>query len=262
MSVVEKLRSDFIDLLEQFLAALSETFPECAGVRRIKLELAMGVTHALTRDMRVKNENEILTRFYGALEDWFDVISKRDERFFLECTSPVLEDVNLPGKWQDESTTDDIRDCIWEYTINLAEILRLWGVYSKMDPGVVDAMQGVAAGLITPDGGIDLSAIDASTLMSLGETMIAGKTEAEAEEFARSMIASASSVLGASTGLGAAAAGGGFDVGAALGALSGAGGALSGGGGGGGMDPTAILSMLGGGGGADLLGLAMSATKK
>lgn len=266
-SITDKLRTDFIDLLGQFLSALSVTFPECGGVRRLKLELMMACTHALTPELKCTAETEIMTQFHEALEPWYAQIEKQDEDFFLNCTSDMLRDVDLPGKWRDPSVSSETRECIWEYVQSLAELLKIWAVYRTMPDGVAEQMQTMAASLITADGGINLAGLDPSSLSSLGESLMEGKSEEEVEAFAKSMLASATSVLSSQAGGasgGAADALSGIMSGAGGGGMAAALGGLLGGGGGGsadgGVDPSALLSAFGGAGG--LMNLAMSATKK
>ena len=247
MALVRDLQEQFCDVLSQFLEALSITFPECGGVRRLKLEYSMAITHALTPELKQQAQFTLMSKFNEAISPWQEHISNKDERFFLECTSSTLADVNLRDKWLDPSVDGETRDVIWEYCQSLSQTLSMWAMYQGMPEDVLERMQTVAQGLVTPDGGIDLSSLNISDLQSIGESIVGDRTPEEAEAFAKSMLSSATSVLGGSGGSDDAMA-------AAMSMLGGAGG-----GGGGAM--SAAMSMLGGGG-VDLMGLASAAAKK
>lgn len=231
VNLVSELRQQFVSTLDDFLNALTTVFPECSGCRRLRLEFSMGVTHALTDDLRVEAENSLITTFYRELEPYIGMINRRDERFFLECTSKTLEDVDLKNKWQDETVDADTRLAIWEYCSQLANTAQLHATYNGMPPELITQMQSMASGMMTPDGSVDFSAISLDSLENLGRTILEGKSQEDAEAFTQNMLKNASSVISGSGGDSA------------------------------GFNPASMLSALGGGGVADLLGMAMGGKK-
>lgn len=226
VDLVSELRQQFISTLDDFLDALTTVFPECSGCRRLRLEFSMGVTHALTPELREEAETSLITTFYKELEPYLDMIGRRDERFFLECNSKTLQDVNLKEKWEDKTVDADTRLAIWEYCSQLANTAQLHATYNGMPPELIAQMQSMASGIMNDDGSVDFSAISLDSLENLGRTILAGKSKEEGEAFTQAMLKNASSVIGGS-------------------------------GESGGFNPASMLSALGGGGVADLLGMAM-----
>ena len=197
----------------------------------------MGVTHALTPELKAEAEHALITTFFRELEPYLDLVTKRDQRFFLECSSETLRDVDLKSKWLDPTVDADTREAIWEYVSQLVSTAQMHNMYDGMSPELIEQMQRMAKGIVKSDGGIDIGAIDLSNLEELGQSILSGKSPAEAEAFTQSMLKNATSVFAATAGGGGAGAG----------------------------NPAAMLAAMtgaGGGGVADIMSLAMGASRK
>lgn len=126
----------FNALMQQFLDALSETFPEEKSLTEFRTQFPMLSSMAPTEPHRL---------FMSAITPHLDRLSEHDESVITDGSMSSLEGlVNVGSLWKAPGVTDNIRDTIWRYL----DTLQMLGTsICSIPPDMMSKIEGIAASI-------------------------------------------------------------------------------------------------------------------
>ena len=99
----------FISVLDEFLIELKETFPE---------EKKIKVYYNTFKTMKKVNPRAVLDAFMVEATKRSDMISNRDESYFLNSDDDFMKELNVK-KWWTPELSSSTKDAIWQYVNTL-----------------------------------------------------------------------------------------------------------------------------------------------
>ena len=121
----------FISVLEEFLNELKETFPE-----EKKIEVYFNSFKA----MKKVNPRAILDGFMAEAAKHSDLITARNESYFLDSDDEFLKEINVK-RWWTPDLSPATKDAIWSY---LNTLFVLGTTISSIPPNLLTTIEGVA----------------------------------------------------------------------------------------------------------------------
>ncbi len=110
----------FVEYAKQFLAALSNVFPECEKLKKCISNFNLSVKH-LPHGLCLQNKYYLVESwsthmgcFKKACQEKNGNVVMRNENF-----PPSVRNVDFEGKWKDPFISKETRDSVWEYLIAL-----------------------------------------------------------------------------------------------------------------------------------------------
>lgn len=103
--------STFIQMFENFLSELTETFPNHKQLKSAmnKYELIKGT-----------NNQMVLDTFVSTLQPYQEYITTKDERLMtMQHDSGLLKDINITELWNSPECTKENKDAIWAHLSSL-----------------------------------------------------------------------------------------------------------------------------------------------
>jgi hypothetical protein len=175
----------FCDMLQQFLEACCEVWPEDKAIIEYKLKLNLALNVSVT--MKKRAMESIINQYHDCLTPYYQRCAKRDPTVFtegyLQSQNEILTALNLREKWLDNSIDDETRDIIWEYVLEMNRYAQLYsGLFARIPKNTLGKIQSTAVGLANQiqSGKMKLSDLD---LNKLGKDVVDGLDPAEIEEF-------------------------------------------------------------------------------
>lgn len=156
--------SAFIQVLEQFLDELTQTFPEQPKLKKYKATFDL---------LRKANPRKIMEGFIESAKPYADKIMAMDETFFLEGDIGFLNDLDIK-KWWTPQLSASTKQSIWQF---LQYLLITGGVAAAMPqmPQMSEDVQGqimnLAKGLPKPKEGenFDLNSIPMDAVVNIAK---------------------------------------------------------------------------------------------
>ena len=157
----------FIQVLEQFLDELTQTFPEQANLKKYKATFDL---------LRKANPRKIMEGFIESAKPYADKIMAMDETFFLEGDIGFLNDLDIKRWWTPELSAST-KQSIWQF---LQYLLITGGVATTIPqmsqiPQMTEDVQGqimeLAKGLPKPKEGekFDLNSIPMDAVVNIAK---------------------------------------------------------------------------------------------
>lgn len=141
-SITEATVESFLDLMEQFMQAMSEVFPECAKVASYKMALTARLALCMSQESRLAVGREAITSFHDNIHPFYARVMEKDDSLLGEDIDLMLA-IGLPSKWSQDLHTDT-KDAIWEYIQKLCEQSNIHSMYSKVPSGMMSSIEGMA----------------------------------------------------------------------------------------------------------------------
>ncbi len=212
----------WIGMLDQFLMACSEVWPEDEKMRTFKMGFEL-VKNPIARSA----QKDMITDYYESMQPYFARCSARDVTLFTEENIEFLREVNMRDKWLDNSVNNETREVIWEYILELNKLSQMCvGLFSRIPDTTLDRIQQTAVTLAGKIQSGEISALDLD-LSSIGQQVVDGLSEEEIESFSANLLSDPSTLANLAAGFGGT----------------------------GGMDPVAMAQVISGSpGGADATG--------
>jgi hypothetical protein len=173
----------FTDMVNQFLEALAEVWPECSGIKDYILKIDLAINNAIDAGAKRKAMESLIQRYHNSVKPIYGRCANRDPTVFTECNIEFLQPIGLREKWLSESIDDDCRDCIWEYVLEMNRYSQLYeGLFRKIPTNTLNKIQSTAVGLANKiqNGEMTLADLD---LNQLGKDVVDGLDQAEIEQF-------------------------------------------------------------------------------
>ena len=154
----------FVDMMSQFLTALSETFPTCIRVQSYRIAWQARIT-------AVADDNEALatlgrnaiTAYHVSMEPFYGRCNARDTSLLTEDIE-MLHNMALKAKW-DAGMHPATEEAIWAYINKLNEFSNLYAMYSSIPTGMMGSIETMAQGIAGQITGGQMSLSD----LNLGE---------------------------------------------------------------------------------------------
>lgn len=141
-SITEATVEAFLDLMEQFMEAMSEVFPECTKVASYKMALSARLALCLTADSRLSVGRDAITAFHDDIHPLYARVMEKDESLLGEDIE-LMKAIDLPSKWGPDLHAET-KDAIWEYIQKLCEQSNIHSMYSKVPSGMMSSIEGMA----------------------------------------------------------------------------------------------------------------------
>lgn len=180
----------FIDMMEQFLTACREVWPECNGLETLQLGFNMVKSP-------MGNKEEFVKDYYESLEPYFSRCNARDPTLFTEENIPFLAVVNMREKWLDASVDDETRDCIWDYILELNKLAQMYcGLFAKIPDATLERIQTMAQSIAARIQSGEMSPADLSPekLTEIGQDVVDGLSEEEIKAFTDNILSDPSAL--------------------------------------------------------------------
>ena len=180
-NMVHEIEKKFVDMLQQFLQALVDVFPECEGVKKYSelfREKYLQVSAAEKKIVSVV----LVRRYHQYAASSYDLCLQRDPRVFL-IDNEVLQTLKLSEKFH--NAHEETQKSIWSYVTHLNENAQLHNLYSKIPGGMLSSLESLAANLSsTIQSPTDLQNID---FQQLGQQVMQNINTADMEDFSKNL---------------------------------------------------------------------------
>ena len=222
----------FIGMLDQFLTACSEVWPEDTKLSTFRVAFGL-IKNPLARSA----QEELITDYYNSLRPYFKRCSDRDVTLFTEDNNiSFLKEVDMRSKWLDNTVDDETRDVIWEYVLELNKLSQMCvGLFSRIPSATLDRIQQTAVTLAGKISSGELAAGDLD-LSSIGQSVVDGLSEEEIASFTENLLSDPGALASLASGMADTS---GLSIDPAM------------------MAQAMAAGQLGGGGGADAIAMAM-----
>lgn len=184
-SITDTTVDAFLDLLQQFLEAMEEVFPECLKVKQYKLGLSMRVLQCGGReeDLRAVGK-EALEAFHDSMMPYYARVMQKDETLLYENIDLMLN-IDLPGKWTPELDADT-REAVWEYIQKLCEQSNIYSMYVRVPSNMMTRIEGMAHNLASQinQGSMSLSDLN---IQQVSEQVLSSLSQDDLAAFAQNL---------------------------------------------------------------------------
>lgn len=184
-SITDTTVDAFLDLLQQFLEAMEEVFPECLKVKQYKLGLSMRVLKCGGReeDLRAVGK-EALEAFHDSMMPYYARVMQKDETLLYENIDLMLN-IDLPGKWTPELDADT-REAVWEYIQKLCEQSNIYSMYVRVPSNMMTRIEGMAHNLASQinQGSMSLSDLN---IQQVSEQVLSSLSQDDLAAFAQNL---------------------------------------------------------------------------
>lgn len=184
-SITDSTMDAFLDLLQQFLEAMEEVFPECLKVKQYKLGLSMRVLQCGGReaDLRVVSK-EALEAFHESMMPYYARVMQKDETLLHEQID-LMSNIDLPGKWTPELDADT-KEAIWEYIQKLCEQSNIYSMYVRVPSNMMTRIESMAHTLASQINQGDMSLSDLN-IQQVSEQVLSSLSQDDLAAFAQNL---------------------------------------------------------------------------
>ena len=180
--IVKQLELQFVDMLNQFITALLEVFPECDGIKKYH-NLFCEKYSNIDQEKKGVVAGVLIRKYHQEASPSFPMCAQKDVRVFLG-EHEVLRDVQLYQKFQNglhETTAENI----WKFIGKLNEFSKLHNIYSKVPTNMMQSLETLATELSTTiQNPSDLQNID---FQQLGSKIMNTIKREDMQNFSNSM---------------------------------------------------------------------------
>lgn len=175
----------FIDMLQQFLQALEDVFPECAKVRQYQLALKMRLlmcgenTASRTGVLR-----EAIESYHESMQPYYARCIEHDDSLLSENID-IMHNIDMALKWTDDLHSDT-KLAIWEYITKLNEFANIYAMYAKIPVGMLNSIENIAQTFASQIGNGSMGFGDLN-LQSMTEQVMGALNTGDLQEFAQRM---------------------------------------------------------------------------
>lgn len=169
----------FIEMMQQFLEAMQEVFPECERVRGYKFGLDVSL-----RGSRDAVARQIIEAYHASMAPYYKRCMEHDETLLGEDIE-IMTNIDLPRKWSPDLHADT-RAAIWEYITKLNEFSNIYAMYAQIPRGMLSSIENIAHGIAAQISDGTMSMADLN-LQTMSEQVMSALSAADLEEFATRM---------------------------------------------------------------------------
>ena len=187
----------FISMLDQFLTACGEVWPEDTKLNTFRVAFSM-----IKNPIAHSAQEELITDYYNSLKPYFKRCLERDVTLFTEDNDiSFLKEVDMRSKWLDNTVDDETRGVIWEYVLELNKLSQMCvGLFSRIPSATLDRIQQTAVTLAGKISSGELAAGDLD-LSSIGQGVVDGLSEEEIASFTENLLSDPGALASLASGM-------------------------------------------------------------
>ena len=172
----------FCNMLGQFIDACITVWPEDAALKEYKQGFAVIMNPALG-SLGLSGKQKLAQEYYDSLSPFFQRCVEKDVTLFTEENIPILEEVHLREKWLDNSISEQTRETIWAYILELNRLCSMYiSLFSRIPSNALERIQQTADELAmkVSSGSVSFQDLD---LAKIGEEVVSGMSEEDMQGF-------------------------------------------------------------------------------
>ena len=151
--------STFVNMFEQFLSELMDTFPDKAEIKSYNTKFDI---------LKKSNPKKLLNLFIEHVGPWSDAIYNKDETLILDDKIPFLMDMKFKDIWTSNTCTDSTKNAIWAH---LSSLYFFASTISSIPDGLMDNIEKLAQEYATQMKGNSVNDINPSMLIQNMQNM-------------------------------------------------------------------------------------------
>lgn len=184
VSITEATVDAFLDLMEQFLGALEEVFPECLKVKQYKVALTARLALCLTVESRTSVGQEAISAFHENMQPFYSRVMEKDETLLYEDID-LMHSIDLPAKWTPE-LHGETKEAIWEFIQKLCEQSNIYSMYSRVPSGMMSSIESMAHNLASQINQGELSLGDLN-IQEVSQQVLSSLSQQDLQAFAENL---------------------------------------------------------------------------
>jgi hypothetical protein len=174
----------FLDMLEQFLEALEEVFPECLKVKQYKLALSVRLAQCSGREEHTEVGKEAITAYHDSMVPYYQRCIEKDDTI-LEEDIDIMNNIDMRGKW-----TPDLhpmtKEAMWDYITKLNEYGNIYSMYANVPSGMMGSIETMATSIAGRIGAGEMS-LSELNLQEMSQQVMSAIDPSELQEFAATL---------------------------------------------------------------------------
>ncbi len=183
-SMTNNLLDAFIDMMQQFLEAMEDTFPECLRVKQYRIGLAVRLAQCEDETATREMAKTLIDGYHESMAAYYTRCVNRDETLIYEPIDLMLN-IDLPGKWTPD-LHPDTKAAIWEFITKLNEYSSLYTMYAKVPTGMMSSIESMAHSIAAQIGSGEMSLGDLN-LQAVSEQVMSNINTDDLRTFADSL---------------------------------------------------------------------------
>ena len=188
INVVDTTKDQFQAFSKQFLEALGETYPNCEGIKEMRLKFKIAVEHAVTAELRDMSLTSLIENYHANMKPFYMRVQSRDATLFAEAEQTVefLRGLKVSEKWGDADK--DTQDCIYQYLDLINQYSQCYHMYKNIPGSMMGKIQNMAMKIAT-DMQSGTTSLEELNIAQLGQAVVSEIDQDELQSFATSMMA-------------------------------------------------------------------------
>lgn len=175
----------FMDMLQQFLQALEDVFPECEKVRQYQLALKMRLLMCGENTAsRAGVLREAIESYHDSMQPYYARCIEHDDSLLSENID-IMHNIDMALKWTDDLHADT-KLAIWEYITKLNEFANIYAMYAKIPVGMLNSIENIAQTFASQIGSGSMGFGDLN-IQSMTEQVMGALNTGDLQEFAQRM---------------------------------------------------------------------------
>lgn len=175
----------FMDMMQQYLEALSDVFPECLKVQQYKFGLNVRLLAAGSNAEEKKNViREAIVSYHASMSPYYARCIEHDDTLLLEDID-LMRNIDMPQKWTPDLHSDT-KNAMWEYITKLNEFSNIYNMYSKIPCNMLTSIENMAHSIVNRIESGNLSMSDLN-MQTMSEQVMSSLNMSDLQEFASRM---------------------------------------------------------------------------
>jgi hypothetical protein len=184
ISSADSVLAAFIALIQQFLEALHEVFPECPKVSQYAFGLTVRLNCCASDSARNAVGREAIEAYHQSMSPFYARCIEHDDTLLSEDIE-AMSNIDMHLKWTDDLHAET-KASIWEYITKLNEFANIFSMYKKIPTGMLSSIESIAHGIAGQigDGTMNMSDLN---LQTMAEQVMQALSSEDIMEFASQM---------------------------------------------------------------------------
>jgi hypothetical protein len=175
----------FMDMLQQFLQALEDVFPECPKVRQYQIALKMRLFMCGENEAsRAGVLKQAIESYHQSMQPFYARCIEHDATLLSENID-IMHNIDMALKWTDD-LHEETKLAIWEYITKLNEFANIYAMYAKIPTGMLSSIETIAQTFATQIGNGTMGFGDLN-LQTMTEQVMGALNTTDLQEFAHRM---------------------------------------------------------------------------
>lgn len=184
VDMVSQFRESFIDMMDQFLTAGVEVWPDCPAVRTYKAMFDTKLSMARGTAKRNENAVKAITMWHESVSPYYQMCADRDDNV-MDADVAMVKQLKMKEKWTSD-LHPETKEAVWEYINQLNQFANMYCIYQSVPGGMLGTIQNIAADIAGKISNGEMSMNDLN-LQRLGQQVAGALSASDIEEFGRNM---------------------------------------------------------------------------